>query len=65
MLARQSIQNRLKHVAQVTEPWNETGSGLSNERLRILLKKTFLCNYCYEGEVTTPGSYWTINFKIL
>ncbi len=44
-LGRQSIQNRLKHVAQIREPWNELGAKLSNDKLRVLLKGIFFrCN---------------------
>ena len=43
-VGRQSIQNRLKHIAQVSEPWSEIGNGLSNDRLGISLKKTFFAH---------------------
>ncbi len=47
---RQSIQNRLAHIAQIREPWNEPGSKITNDALRVLLKKTFFsCNAVLTG----------------
>lgn len=39
---RQSIQNRLKHIAQIKEPWNESGpEKFSKDKLRVMLKSTY------------------------
>jgi Reverse transcriptase (RNA-dependent DNA polymerase) len=56
-VGRQSIQNRLKHIAQVSEPWNEIGSGLTNDRLRILLKKTFFGHTALLGATFDLGGH--------
>lgn len=48
---RQSIQNRLAHIAQVTEPWSETGSNLTKDRLRVLLKSTYFLHNAIKGTV--------------
>ncbi len=40
-IGRQSLQNRLKHVSLIKEPWNEQGTPLSNDNIRKILKKTF------------------------
>jgi hypothetical protein len=40
-IGKQSIQNRLLHIAQIKDPWNEVGSKVSNDCLRMLLKKTY------------------------
>ena len=41
LVGRQSIQNRLPHIAQINDSWNELGKKKSNDEIRILLKKTF------------------------
>ena len=41
LVGRQSLQNRLPHVAQIKSPWNELGTSMTNDGIRILLKKTF------------------------
>ena len=39
---RQSLQNRLKHIAQISEPWNEQGpEKFSKDKLRVMLKSTY------------------------
>ncbi len=45
-MGRQSIQNRLPHIKQLSVPWNEPDSKFSNHRLRIVLKNTFFS--CYQ-----------------
>ena len=38
----QSLQNRLKHIAQISEPWNEQGpEKFSKDKLRVMLKSTY------------------------
>ena len=50
---RQSIQNRLKHVAQIKKPWNELGAKITNDGLRVLLKETFFsCNFQLTNNVS-------------
>ena len=38
---QQSLQNRLQHIAQICEPWNESGPKLTNDKLRTMLKSTY------------------------
>ena len=41
---RQSIQNLLQHVYQIRNPWNELGSKMTNDAIRVLLKNNyFIC----------------------
>lgn len=45
-VGRQSLQNRLQHMKQIREPWNELGSRWTNDKIRIVLKDTFFkCHY--------------------
>jgi hypothetical protein len=37
----QSLQNRLKHVAQLKEPWNEINAKWTNDLIRVKLKGAF------------------------
>jgi hypothetical protein len=46
---KQSLQNRLQHVKNVTEPWSEAGSKLTNDKLRVILKKTFFKHTAIKG----------------
>ena len=48
---RQSLQNRLSHVAQIKKPWNEDGLPLSNNQLRRLLKSAFFSHHIISGVV--------------
>ena len=38
---RQSLQNRLQHISSIKTAWNELGTVMSNDRLRVLLKGIF------------------------
>ncbi len=38
---KQSLQNKLQHVESLSEPWSESGSNLINDKLRVILKRTF------------------------
>jgi len=51
---RQSLQNRLLHIKQVVEPWSEQGFGLTNDKIRILLKHTFFMCYAQIRIVPLP-----------
>jgi hypothetical protein len=48
---KQSIQNRLQHVSSVTNPWSEKGQNLTNNQLRVMLKKTFFKYTAINGTV--------------
>jgi len=60
-LGRQSIENRLAHIAQISTPWNEDPKKNNNE-IRILLKNTFFSHKWISGFVgdlsskQSPGS---------
>ncbi len=45
---RQSIQNRLQHIKHIKEPWNEIGQKITNNSLRIMLKKTYFACFAQE-----------------
>jgi len=40
-VGRQSLENRLAHVAQIKEPWNTSNAKLTNDQLRVMLKHTY------------------------
>ncbi len=42
---RQSIQNILMFLRSVTYPWNNPSENLSDDRLRVILKRTFFPYY--------------------
>jgi hypothetical protein len=53
-VGRQSLQNRLEHVAQIKEPWNEQGQVLTNDRIRVMLKKAFFSYNVIGTVINTP-----------
>lgn len=40
-VGKQSIQNRLQHIKSITESWCQLGTNITNDKLRVILKKTF------------------------
>jgi hypothetical protein len=50
-VGRQSIENRLLHFTQIKEPWNKKGSKMTNNRIRVMLKKTFFSHNAITGSV--------------
>jgi len=40
-IGKQSIQNRLSHVAQIKESWNTSNAKMTNDQIRVMLKHTF------------------------
>lgn len=48
----QSLQNRLLHVAELTEPWNEPGCSISNNTIRRILKTAY---FSYSAPVAVTG----------
>jgi len=53
---RQSLQNRLKHIAQISEPWNEIGpERFSKDKLRVMLKSTYFLYKVTFQAVTVIG----------
>ncbi len=51
----QRLENRLQHVKNATEPWSEAGSKLTNDKLRVILKKTFFKHTAIKGPCTPRG----------
>ena len=56
----QSIQNRLPHIAQIKSPWNELGTPMTNDTIRILLKKTF---FSYTATITLDNNWFIFVFS--
>jgi hypothetical protein len=53
---RQSLQNRLKHIAQISEPWNEQGpEKFSKDKLRVMLKSTYFLHKATFQAVTVSS----------
>ncbi len=47
LASRQSIQNRLKLMRSIVDPWNNKLQPLSNDQIRVIGKKTFF-DYFYQ-----------------
>ncbi len=51
VVGRQSLQNRLLHIRQITTPWSEGGQKMTNDAIRQLLKRTFFTHNAIHGTV--------------
>ena len=54
-ISRQSIWNKLPHVAQIHEPWNELRQKLADDKIRIMLKTVF---FSYSNIEFVSVSWW-------
>jgi len=47
-IGRQSLPNRLLFMRTIKQPWNLQSNKLSDDKIRILMKKAFFPQYLYQ-----------------